>query len=84
MSNEEFQTLVLKKLEKLDIIEKDITEIKVDITELKDMVRNLDANNADKHLTLSKNIAELRQDINTVERVTAKNWKDITELKEAK
>jgi hypothetical protein len=27
MSNEEFQTLVLKKLEKLDSIEKDITEL---------------------------------------------------------
>jgi hypothetical protein len=29
-------------------------------------------------------VEELKQDIGTIEGVTAKNWKDITELKKAK
>jgi len=88
MNQEEFQKLILEKFnsidKRFDKLDNDIAEVKLDIKdlkngqeEIKDMIRNLEANNADRHIEISKKIELL-------EEVTANNWTDIIKLKKAK
>ncbi|MBN1467995.1 MAG: hypothetical protein JW924_04665 [Fusobacteriaceae bacterium] len=89
MSNEEFHKLVLEKFDSMDTaFEKrfDKLEAKMDkrFDEVLDMVRNLEVSNGNRHIGIVNEIKELRSDLNTIEKVTAKNWKDISDLKEAK
>lgn len=88
MSQEEFQTLVLKELKELktgqEEIKKRLDNIEAKQNENLDMLRNLEAKNADRHREISNDIEELKQDFNTIEKVTAKNWKDIADIKDLK
>lgn len=54
-------------------------EYKVD--KVNDKLDNIEANNADRHLGISKEIEEMKDNFNNVEQITAKNWQDIARLK---
>jgi len=77
LNSEEFQKLVLNKLDLLDEIKKDIADLKQGQKEIKDQIMNLEAKNANRHL-------ELENKLNVLEEVTASNWTDIIKLKKAK
>lgn len=93
MSNDEFQKLVLSKLDKLDIIEKKVDENKQILNALEHRA-NVASAELDK---ISVNMAHVQGDIKSikadtdsiknvlsiVEQVTAQNWVDISKMKKA-
>lgn len=52
--------------------------------EIKALLVELDPKNANRHLELKSSIDELRNDLSTVEIVTASNYSDIAKLKRIK
>jgi hypothetical protein len=91
LSSEEFQKLVLAKL---DNIEKDVGGLKITVNEntqiLKALEHSSEVNKAE-HDKMSNDIAHMkgsiesiRQSLYRVEEATANNWADIARLKQAK
>ncbi|HHX11113.1 MAG TPA: hypothetical protein GX729_07100 [Firmicutes bacterium] len=62
----------------------ELEPMKKDIKEIKDIIIELEPQNANRHLELKKFIAELRQDLANVEIITSSNWNEIAKLKKAK
>lgn len=91
MTNEEFQKIVLKKLENLENnqaeMKKDISEIKVEQAEMKKDIKGIIEQTADltefRH-EMNENFDKLSTELNTMEIVTSKNWNDIAKLKAAR
>lgn len=86
MSNEEFQKLVLEKLDKLDTLEVKLDE---NTQILRALEHKAEVNKAE-HDKMSNDIAHIQGDVKSiknvidiVEQVTAQNWVDITKMKKA-
>lgn len=62
-------------------LEKDVGEIKIEVKAISNKLDNLEAKNADRHITLESKIDKLAKDMIAVEAVTAKNWNDIATLR---
>jgi len=71
MSNEEFQKLVLKRF---DDLEKKFEDGQ---NEIKDMFRDLEAINADRHRILFNNVEELKESNKSIHEIIGKNEVDI-------
>ena len=94
MTNEEFQKLVLKKLEKLDSLEesqKDLQESQDDlIIKVENMDKKIDGVvEQTAHLTEFKNqvrkeLEYIKRSVSKIEIIRADNWSDIARLKAAK
>jgi len=91
MTNEEFQQIVLKKLETLETGQKALEdrqknleigqeEIKKDLKAVIEQTANL----TEFREEINEKIDTLIEDLNTVEIVTSKNWNDIAKLKSVK
>lgn len=91
MTNEEFQQIVLKKLETLETGQKALEdrqknleigqeEIKKDLKAIIEQTANL----TEFREEINEKIDTLIEDLNTVEIVTSKNWNDIAKLKSVK
>lgn len=85
MNNED---KIIKMLSK---IQDDMTGLKTDMQELKhgqenilDHITQLDTKNADRHIDIVREINEMKDNFNDVEKITAKNWHEIAKLKSIK
>mgnify|MGYP000957600617 FL=1 len=85
---EEGQKDLTGKVVKLEEGQKDLTkqigELKEGQNEIKNFMVEVEAKNANRHIEMMKEINGLREDLNTVELVTSKNWNDIAKLKSVK
>lgn len=84
MTNEEFQILVLEKLENLEVGQKNLAEgqkdIKKDIKSIIDQTAGL----IEFRYEINEKVDKLTEEISTMEIVTSKNWNDIAKLKAAR
>lgn len=85
MNNED---KIIKMLSKM---QDDMAGLKADMRELKDgqekiidHITQLDTKNADRHIDIVKEINEMKDNFNDVEKITAKNWHEIAKLKSIK
>ena len=85
MNNED---KIIKMLSKM---QDDMAGLNADMQELKDgqekiidHITQLDTKNADRHINIVKEINEMKDNFNDVEKITAKNWHEITKLKSIK
>lgn len=69
MSNEEFQKMVLEKLNSLEngqnLLTKKVDNLEQGQKEIKVILEELDPKNANRHLELKESINELRKDLST-------------------
>ncbi|MBS4535180.1 hypothetical protein GOQ29_06040 [Clostridium sp. D2Q-14] len=56
-------------------------ETHYNFNKLESKLDDVEANNANRHITLDSKIEKINKNMSTVEEVTAKNWIDIIELK---
>ncbi|MDR7870774.1 MAG: hypothetical protein RIN55_07955 [Tissierellaceae bacterium] len=68
----------------LDTINDRLDKLEIGQNEIKTLLEELEPKNANRHLELKNSIDELRDDLSTVEIVTANNYKDIAMLKRIK
>lgn len=85
MNNEDKIIKILSKMEN------DMAGLKADMQELKDgqekiidHITQLDTKNADRHIDIVREINEMKDNFNDVEKITAKNWHEIAKLKSIK
>ncbi|MFT8313267.1 MAG: hypothetical protein ABF633_03315 [Clostridium sp.] len=91
MSDNDLLQKILKKLEKLDVLEGDLKEVKADIKEIKATIIDLDPKNANRHIELDSDIkaikqgiTEIKSDLKEMKVVTRENSYDISYLKGVK
>lgn len=82
MNNEE---KILQVLQSLTEGQKQLFEgqnrLEKKVDDFKAQFEEHEAKDASRHIEMMSEIKELRKDINAVEIVTAKNWRDIADLK---
>lgn len=78
-------------IEDVSILKEDVTMLKEDVSTLKDgqskirtLIEDLDPKNASRHIEIVTQIETLREDLNSIEVITSKNWNDIAKLKSVK
>lgn len=71
-------------LDRLTGIENKLVNLEENQNKILEKLDNLEAINANRHIEISNEIKELSQDISSIESITAKNWRDISNMKKAK
>lgn len=86
MTSEEFQRLVLEKLENLDDKVKNLEQGQKDIKkDLESIIeRTADLSESEFRSEINEKMDKLAEELNMIEIVTSKNWNEITRLKAAK
>lgn len=66
---------------KIDNITKDIAELKDGQDRIENKLDDLEASNAHRHITINRDVKQIKSTLSKVEIVTADNWSDIAKLK---
>ncbi|SNS48846.1 hypothetical protein SAMN05446037_101162 [Anaerovirgula multivorans] len=69
---------------KINTLQSDVEHLKVGQEKIKDHLMELDSKNADRHLTITGEIEDLRRSVGSLEIITSKNWNDLARLKHVK
>lgn len=79
------QTKVLDNLKTtVDGLSDNFTEIKEGQDRIENKIDDIEVNNANRHLSFTRELNDMKRSISRVEINTADNWKDIARLKNAR
>lgn len=65
----------------IEDIRKDVKELIEGQSRIEDKLDDIEANNADRHITIDGEIRRIKSSLSKIEIVTANNWSDIARLK---